>query len=220
MDALAPLLDPALTHEDTVALSRRAWALRFAALPTCAADLLDDERVARLSPVHRRAVVFVCARRLQYGFANRLLLDLLADVRMWEPALVELSAFEGLELFARCCTGEDRWDELLDLSASGDHVLSDLAATAAFIAADVPGRVCRRLLHELETAAAEQPLAPVPAYRRVILLRRLGRLADARAMLDVAFTSLLTRPIDPGFADHMSERLVGEALALQVAAEG
>lgn len=213
MDPLEPLLAPQVAGENTVALSSRAWGARFSPLPAEATQLLADTRMKGLSLEHRRAIAFVCARRLQYGFALDLLRTFIKALYAHDPALTDLPEFQALEIFADCALGEERWGELLAAAETGGHVMEDLASTATFLAGRVPDWVCVRLLDRL--SQADGPLEPVPAYRRVGLLRRLGRAEEARAALDEAFASLMRGTYSAEFIGHMSERLVLELLALQ-----
>lgn len=206
--------DPALHTPQC--LSGRAWRDRFAQLPTDVKTLYAADGVAQLADAELLAVLRVCARRLQYGFAHTLLLTFVADAHTLRDGVFADDPFlADLELFAECCTRGDRWTDLVARAETGGHVSLDLATTAAFVAPTVPEPVLERLLSITNNVSDSGCLTAVAAYRKVNLHRRLGNTRQAQQALDTAFAALLTSPIDPGFADHMSERLVMETLLLQ-----
>jgi len=152
------------------------------------------------------------ARQLQYQFAYPQLYDFLGAIpEQWarEPHLKFLMTATNAYLAGT----NESWEELITAAenATTECKITDIALTTVFTGRYVPDIVMMRALTIATTPA--NTLNPVMAYRRVSLLRRMGRYDDAWAALDLAHVVLTTVP--GPLAEHLSERLIGERLLLQ-----
>jgi len=200
----------AMRCQQFTAASDYAWASRNDHLQGTWPDLAQTLNTSTTQEI--RYWIAVTARRLQYQFAYPRLHDFLSAVPEQlarEPHLKFLTTAANAYLAGT----NELWEDLITAAenATTDCKITDIALTTVFTGRYVPDTVMVRALTIASTPA--NMMDPVMAYRRVSLLRRMGRYDDAWAALDLAHVVLTTVP--GALAEHLSERLVSERLLLQ-----
>lgn len=194
--------DPSVAHLSWIN-RHRAWPVTY-----------TDARAAVASDEDPRAPLVaarLCARRLQYAFAWRLLAEFSEAALVEHPGDPDFMVHHASALAAMTKT-RDAW---CFLAQAGESDPERWGADFLVVAVVVPGCAPEFLSRALEVArvgAADG--SHVAAYRVVSLLRLLGRYDEAVAALAVADELLATQPPYRSLFEHLGERLFTERMLL------
>lgn len=186
-----------------------AWVHRHARWPVDYRHLRDLLTTEPEDAV--RAAVLLCARRMQYGFAWRLLAAFAEAASHDYPTLPALNLHRATS--AVMVTGTDRdWRHLCEAAAREPGLYGTDFLTVAVTAPTVPSVVVEAALTVARKQTADG--AHVGAYRVVSLLRRLGRISEAWEALATAEEMLVVDPPYQSLFEHLAERLFTERVIL------
>lgn len=207
--ACARIVASGVSPDGNATVEHWAWINRHECWP------VDYQHVLALFAGEDPSVVLagalLCARRLQYGFAWRLLDVFVRRALHDHPHVPDLHLHRATA--AVMVTGTDRdWRDLADRAAREPDLYGTDFLTVAVTAPTVPANVLDAALVVAHKQAADG--MHVGAYRVVSLLRRLGRRDEAWEALAVAEEMLVVDPPYQSLFEHLAERLFTERVVL------
>lgn len=187
-----------------------SWINRHRAWPVAYADALAAVE-PDTDPRAPLAAARLCARRLQYAFAWRLLGEFSEAALLDHPGDPDFMVHHASAL-AATTRSHDAWCYLAEVAEADPSRWGPDFLVVAVVVPDCDPEFLSRALALARVGASNSH--HVSAYRVVSLLRLLGRRDEAIAALGVADELLATHPPYRSLFEHLAERLFTERMLL------